>query len=134
MRQIELITIKSRFATTESRITVRTAMELRLRLLHPTSIAVAFLLTDHVLLLRGIHGKCAGTWATRKDQGGVAHDSARGHALLRRLKAMGMCPPALSRPSPSSARGQINRVLPQSYLSSRWLGRRVGKLPAGVHG
>jgi hypothetical protein len=89
-------------------------MELRLRLLHPTSIAAAFLLTDHVLLLRGIHGERTGAWVTRKDQGGVAHDSARGHALLHRLKAVGMCPPSLpavsflcARPNQQSAATEL---------------------------
>jgi hypothetical protein len=106
MHRIELTTIKSRFATTASRITVRTAVELRLFRSH-------------------LHHRDAPPHRPRPPSlwdpwrayerpvdsqrlGGAAHDGAHDrHTLLHRLKAMGVCP-SLSRSSPPSVHGQIN--------------------------
>jgi hypothetical protein len=108
MRRIELTTIKFWFATTESSIIVRTAVELRMCLLRPHLRRRGAPPHRPLPLLRGI-GERTGARATHKDRGGAAHDGTRGrHTLLCRLEVVGVpsLPPALSLPIVSSLRSQ----------------------------
>jgi hypothetical protein len=106
----------------------------------PTSVVVALLLSDPGPLLSGIHGERTGTQATRKTQGGATHDGTRSQrALLRRFEAVGVhlslslsLPLSLDRLL--SLRTARSIALQRSCFSSRWTGRRAGKLPAGAHG